>query len=49
MMRPIALPPEAALIAAGAGLTLGLIYLVRRLGPDIWVLINALLQPRGQG
>jgi len=45
-MRPIALPPEAALLAVGIGLAAAAIVAVRRLGPDIWVLVNGLLQPR---
>lgn len=46
MMRPIALPPEAALLAVGIGLAAAAIVAVRHLGPDIWVLVNGLLQPR---
>jgi len=45
-MRPIALPPEAALLVVGIGLAAAAIVVVRRLSPDIWVLINGLLQPR---
>jgi hypothetical protein len=48
MMRPIALPPEAAVLAVGIGIGLAAaaIVAVRRLSPDIWVLINGLIQPR---
>jgi hypothetical protein len=46
MMRPIALPPEAALLVIGIGLAAAAIVAVRRLSPDIWVLINGLVQPR---
>lgn len=46
MMRPIALPPEAALLVVGIGLAAAAVVAVRRLGPDIWVLVNGLLQPR---
>ena len=46
MMRPIALPPEAALLVVGIGLAAAAIVVVRRLSADIWVLINGLLQPR---
>ena len=46
MMRPIALPPEAALLAVGIGLVAAAIVAVRRLSPDIWVLINGLIQSR---
>lgn len=46
MMRPIALPLEAALLAVGIGLAAAAIVAVRRLSPDIWVLINGLIQPR---
>lgn len=46
MMRPIALPPEAAVLAVGIGLAAAAIVAVRRLSPDIWVLINGLIQPR---
>ena len=46
MMRPIAWPPEAVLLAGGIGLVAAMIVAVRRLGPDIWMLINGLIQPR---
>jgi len=40
------LPPEAVLLAAGLGLLAAAILAARRLEPDIWFLINGLLQPR---
>lgn len=46
MIRPIALPPEVALLAVGIGLVAAATVAIRRLGPDIWVLINGLMQPR---
>jgi hypothetical protein len=46
MMRPIALPPEAIIFTAGIALIAAAVVAVRRFEPDIWVLINGLVQPR---